>query len=248
MHYYIDGYNLLFRMTQFDKGLQAERESLLQDLNRKISLLNLDVSIVFDAAFQTGGRSRTHLDALEILYTGEGETADEYILDVLSQTHNPRREIVVTSDKILAAQVRHLSAKVEAVEEFMRWLNRSYENRLKRPEKTRKPQTQIQHQQIQQAQQIQQIQQIQTPSLPVVEAEPKADAESLMDYYQRMFEAEFRKIAAVEEKRKIEKRTGKKTRRPKVVKDPFKEPLSKDNKEASDMERWLKIFEENVDR
>lgn len=241
MHYYIDGYNLLFRMTQFDKGLQAERENLLQDLNQKISLLKLDVSIVFDAAFQTGGRSRTHLDALEILYTGEGETADEYILDVLSQTPNPRQEIVVTSDKILAAQVRHLSAKVEAVEEFMRWLNRSYENRLKRPEQAKPTKKQVQ--------------QIQKPSLLVppvlssdhIEAPPKANAESLMDYYQRMFEAEFQKIAAAEEKRKIEKRTGKRTRRPKAAKDPFKEPLSKESKEASDMERWLKIFEENVE-
>ncbi|MFI5344195.1 MAG: NYN domain-containing protein [Chlamydiales bacterium] len=233
MHYYIDGYNLLFRMTQFHQGLQAEREHLLEDLNRKISLLKLDVSIVFDAAFQAGGRSRTHLDALEILYTSEGETADEYILDVLSQASHPRQEIVVTSDKILAAQVRHLSAKVEPVEEFMRWLNRSYEKRLKQPEKTKKPQKQIQ---------------LPPPSSPSenAEAPPKADAESLMDYYQRMFEAEFQKIAASEEKRKIEKRAVKRTRQPKIAKDPFKTEPSKEDKEASDSERWLKIFEKNI--
>lgn len=233
MHYYIDGYNMLFRMTQFQQGLQAERESLLEDLNRKISLLKLDVSIVFDAAFQAGGRSRTHLDALEILYTGEGETADEFILDVLSQASAPRQEIVVTSDKILAAQVRHLSAKVEPVEEFLRWLNRSYEKRLKQPERVKKTQKQIQLPPP-------------TPSSDHAALAPKADAESLMNYYQRMFEAEFQKIAASEEKRKIERRTGKKTRRPKKAKDPFKIEPSMEDKEASDMERWLRIFENNV--
>ena len=58
--------------------LQKQREAVISDLSKKISLLKLDASIVFDAAFQIGGASRTHYNDLEILFTAEGETADEY--------------------------------------------------------------------------------------------------------------------------------------------------------------------------
>src|SRR4051794_8621543 len=77
MHYLIDGYNILFRLLHGSDDLQSQRQAFIYDLNKKISLINLDVSIVFDSTFQIGGRSRTHYDALEILYSAEGETADE---------------------------------------------------------------------------------------------------------------------------------------------------------------------------
>ena len=55
MHYLIDGYNLLFRLLHDEKDLQSEREAIIYDLNKKISLIHLNASIVFDAAFQVGG-------------------------------------------------------------------------------------------------------------------------------------------------------------------------------------------------
>ena len=105
--------------------MQSQRESIIYDLNKKISLIKLDVSIVFDAAFQIGGRRRSHYNALEILFTGEGETADEYIIDEIKNHPNPHQETVVTSDKKLAWHIRNSSAHTESVEEFMLWLNQA---------------------------------------------------------------------------------------------------------------------------
>lgn len=231
MHYYIDGYNMLFRNTQSPQDLQAERELLLEDLNKKVTLLNLNVSIVFDATFQSGGRSRSHLDVLEILYTGEGETADEFILDMLSHTSTPHRKVIVTSDKILASHARHFSAKVESIEYFVQWLNRVYENRLKFPKKIKRVLPPLP---------------AKKPSPPiVVEQLPQKEFERESDYYQRVFETEYREISEKEDREKAAKKSVKNTRQPKIRKDPFNEP-QKISDAATETERWQKAFEKRL--
>src|ERR1700730_8668893 len=100
MHYFIDGYNLLFRLIpDSHDDLQSHRERVIHDLNTKISLIKIEVSIIFDAAFQIGERTRSYYDALEILFTAEEETADEYILDEVKNASHPQTIVVVTSDK-----------------------------------------------------------------------------------------------------------------------------------------------------
>src|ERR1700722_447984 len=104
MHYFIDGYNLLFRVVRalIDEDLQQQREKIIADLSHKISLLNIDATIIFDSYYQKGLRERSFSQSLEVLFTDEGETADECILDELKKCPHPRNEMVVTSDKKLA--------------------------------------------------------------------------------------------------------------------------------------------------
>lgn len=130
MHYYIDGYNVLFRLRHATEELQREREAIIQNLNEKVALVNLDVSIVFDAAFQEGHGSRLRIDALEVLFTAHGETADTFIIEQLKHSMHPRRETVVTSDKLLAWHARSSGAHVETVDGFLSRLNNLYKNRL----------------------------------------------------------------------------------------------------------------------
>ena len=59
--------------------------------------------------FKLASRTRSHYDELEILFTAEGETADEYIIDEIKNHPHPQQETVVTSDKKLAWHVRHCS-------------------------------------------------------------------------------------------------------------------------------------------
>ncbi len=131
MHYYIDGYNLMFRMSITKDSLQEEREKFIADLYEKIRVVGLDVTIVFDAQYHEGLGSRTHLDFLEICFTDEGETADDYIINELGSTPNPREEIVVTSDNNLAWRARRTHAKSEKVEDFMRWLDHRFRKKKK---------------------------------------------------------------------------------------------------------------------
>lgn len=236
MHYFIDGYNMLFRLLHGSEDLQSQRESFIYDLNKKISLLKLDVSIVFDSTFQIGGRSRSHYDSVEILYSAEGETADEYILDEIKNTLHPQQETVVTSDKKLAWQVRNRLAHTETVEEFIFWLNRAYKNKLKQVKKSKQPPS--------------------PPKLPPPSPSrslippPDAPLEAYADYYTQVFESEWQEIQKKEQEKKAlatpassSKRPPRKPRHPR---DPFQPPLPPEVQEATEMERWLKVFENRL--
>lgn len=237
MHYLIDGYNLLFRLLHDEKDLQSEREAIIYDLNKKISLIHLNASIVFDAAFQVGGRSRSHFDALEILYTAQGESADDYILDEIQNSPSPHQETVVTSDKKLARQVRLCSGHTESVEDFIQWLNRSYKNKLRQANKEKQapePRTPLQKP---------------ATTRPIF-PEKGAPLETYTDYYAGVFEAEWQEIQKVERlvKESIPASAPLKRppRKPRPKNDPFAEHPSEASSEATEMERWLKIFEERL--
>jgi hypothetical protein len=235
MHYFIDGYNMLFRLLHGSEDLQSQRESFIYDLNKKISVVKLDVSIVFDSTFQIGGRSRSHYDALEILYSAEGETADEYILDEIKNTLHPQQETVVTSDKKLAWHVRNRLAHTETVEEFIFWLNRAYKNKLKQLKKSQQP-----------------LSPPKPPPSPPRSLIPPPDAplEAYADYYTQVFESKWREIQKKEQEKKASaaptsspKRPSRKPRRPR---DPFQPPQPPEVQEATEMERWLKLFEKRL--
>lgn len=116
MHYFVDGYNLLFRIARGKMTLQKKREILLSAL----ASFNLNLTVVFDSTQEKYGvEDRGHWHDLEIVYTEEGQTADAYILHELSLSNTPRREMVITSDKLLASHCRHYGAKTQSIEEFL---------------------------------------------------------------------------------------------------------------------------------
>lgn len=238
MHYLIDGYNLLFRTLHDDRNLQSQREAVIRDLNQKVSLVKINVSIIFDSTFQIGDRERSHYDHLEILYSAYGETADEYILDEIKNHPQPQQEIVVTSDKGLAYRVRNRLAHTESVEEFTLWLNQAYKNKIRqiRHEKnTRQP--------------------LSVPPLKQVSRSPvpskDAPLEAYSDYYAEAFESKWQDILMQENEAGQQSGgsnlKGKRPpRRPKKEQDPFDIPQNPEEKAASEMERWQKIFENRL--
>jgi hypothetical protein len=99
MRYLIDGYNLMFRFIKAGSDIQSQRESLIKDLNVKIETIHLDAILIFDAQYQMGEGSRSHIKDLEILFTTYGQTADEFILQKIKNDPTPNQITVVTSDK-----------------------------------------------------------------------------------------------------------------------------------------------------
>lgn len=245
MHYYIDGYNLVFRLLHDDEELQSQREAIIYDLNQKISLVKIDVSIVFDSTFQIGGRTQSHYHELEILFTAEGETADEYILDEIKNNPHPEQETIVTSDKKLAWRVRNRSAHTESVEDFILWLNRAYKNKIRELKKQKhKPSPSTESPSKSSSSSI--------PSKPPSSSKiPPKDAplEACTEYYARIFESEWEEIKKEEELHRqasISTSSQKQPpRKPKKKRDPFEVPQSPEEKAATEMERWLKIFEQH---
>lgn len=237
MHYFIDGYNLLFRLMNADENLQTKREQIIIDLNAKASFAKIELSIVFDAAYQMGDRTRSHFDHIEILFTAQGESADEYILDEIKNSKKPNQETVVTSDKTLAWHARRLSAHSQSIESFISWLNKLYQKKSKEakyPKKTVEPIKKIFK--VGKGEEKKGV----ASHVPSQQASPG----DCLEYYERVFEERYQKNLK-EEKPKEKKARKVPPRQKKKKSSPFETESSPVN--ASDeMTRWLQIFETKI--
>lgn len=120
MHYFIDGYNLLFRSPAETKTLEDARKQMIDFLvDAKFSL-----TLVFDGK-RPDLPHRMHKGALEIIYTSKGQSADSYILEALSLVKNPRVHTVITSDKNLASSCQHIGAYTQSIDSFLAILQKS---------------------------------------------------------------------------------------------------------------------------
>lgn len=222
MHYYIDGYNLMFRVLRAGDNLQQQRESIIQDLSRKIQSVGLNATLVFDAQYQSGESVRSHIKNLEIYFTDQGESADEFILKQLRLDKHPQNHIVVTSDKKLAWLARRKGSQTESVEDFLKQLNNRYKNKLQR--KTA-PVIPKKHPPL-----LKKITSITVNTTP----------EECIDYYLDQFESRFQATVKQLPEKKTEKvKTRKKSQKPR--KGVRKEGVS-------DKERWLQAFERDPEQ
>jgi predicted RNA-binding protein with PIN domain len=117
--YIIDGYNLLFRVSKSQKSLQKKREEFLLELDDEMAESKMRATIIFDGANDPiPGISKMTLDALEVIYTSEGLSADEYILEHLLTTRR-KEQTVVTQDRALGKLARELGANTLGIQEFL---------------------------------------------------------------------------------------------------------------------------------
>jgi uncharacterized protein len=124
-HYFIDGYNLIFRVFQKKASLEEKRSEILAIFNQVALQQQLDLTFVFDATLQKDAMShRGHYDHLEIVYTGAAESADDYILHEISERINPSLETVITSDRELATRSKNLGAQALSIENFLAMLRK----------------------------------------------------------------------------------------------------------------------------
>ena len=242
MHYYIDGYNLLFRLLGSKGNLQNQRDLIIQQLNDKISLTHIDATVVFDAPFQAGGYERFRFGELEILFTNQGETADEYILNELQHSSKPRQEIVVTSDKTLAMHARHFLARTESVEAFMQRLNQLYSNKQKKSTQDQHKSYNISNKEAERPKPAPKIQHVGVTEKILQSI--KKSSETTLEYYEYIFETRLQECIE-EEKTSLKKEPSKPSKKARKKISPFDSPPN--NVEAiTQMERWLKIFSERT--
>lgn len=121
MYYLIDGYNFLFRIhSSKGKSLEQRRESLIDLLSDELSGFKGQCAIVFDSAEQIRDFPESiRQKNLDVIYAPRGSTADEYIIEMVEQTKNPKSLAVVTSDKGLARQCGHIGSEVFSIEDFL---------------------------------------------------------------------------------------------------------------------------------
>lgn len=102
-HYIIDGYNVINSWPELIKlkgDLAEARDNLTHVLDEYGAFEKFDISIVFDAMFTDDEEHREQISPhTEVIYTGEGETADSLIERLAYESVRRGREVhVVTSD------------------------------------------------------------------------------------------------------------------------------------------------------
>lgn len=132
MKTYLDGYNLLFHIYPGETGLKELREWLIADLEEKLSLLNTEATVVFDAHRSPECLSISHQGPLRIIYTSPGQTADEYLLELIHLKKNRKNSLVVTSDRSLARQIKEMGGRTEGVMEYFAKLHSRFQSRKRK--------------------------------------------------------------------------------------------------------------------
>lgn len=144
MHYLLDGYNFLFRRYQEERPLSSLRENMLEDLLQMLSPPSerapplIDLSIIFDSTLPCDGSliDRHLLHYLEVIFTSNGESADQHILALVQRSPHPAHYTVITSDKTLSNAARFHGAQTLSISEFTRLMDRQ---RLRSKRSTGRP-------------------------------------------------------------------------------------------------------------
>ena len=138
MRYLIDGYNLLFRIAKPGRALEKKREALIAELNQVIDDFKLKATVVFDGSHPGISHAmRHHFAALEIIYTYQNLSADEYIIEEVNSARRPEEIIVITSDRGLAQTCKNLGAKTQTIETFISSLKKKTIKKKKRQRESR---------------------------------------------------------------------------------------------------------------
>ncbi|EKY8305722.1 NYN domain-containing protein [Listeria monocytogenes] len=99
----VDGYNVIGAWPELsflkDRDLEAARDKLVEWMAEYQSYTGYRVVVVFDAQFVRGVKRKSKKYQVEVVFTHEDETADEYIEQKAIEWKNVRTQIMVaTSD------------------------------------------------------------------------------------------------------------------------------------------------------
>lgn len=136
MHYIVDGYNLFFRIENQVLPLDQKRETFIESLSYEISTLKLNVTLIFDSGMthQESFPTKKQLEGLEVIFSPQGLSADEYILELLDYQKS-HTETIVTSDRELAQKVKFLGGKTQTIESFLKMILHKQKKTHSREEK-----------------------------------------------------------------------------------------------------------------
>lgn len=219
----IDGYNLLFSYLLAHGDLKQEREKLIVSLADLLKKAKKEATVVFDSHAPKTPATKGHFGSLEIIFTDQGEEADDYILRKIKASRRPAQILVVTGDKKLAERARRLLAKTTSIKDWFQLTAKQAEKQiLLEKEKKEKPAVPLK-----------------APP-PAEETKVKKRPQSEEDYFLTVFEESYAKLKAVEKPKNETKAPASKKRK----KPTPKKTLEK--RYASEEDRWLSLFLEKM--
>ncbi len=120
----IDGHNLIGQMQELSLADPDDEEQLLERLGAYQRRRRSEITVVFDAGPRGGpsAASGRRQAGIRVLYARPGQQADDVICRLVRQARDRRGLIVVSSDRAVQAEARHLGATVVSSQEFARRL------------------------------------------------------------------------------------------------------------------------------
>jgi len=119
MHYYIDGYNWLFRTPKAPLSFEEKRRQFIKDIYDLVGESSCLVTIVFDSSDPTRTlSSKGNYKSLEIVYTQKKQTADQYIEEAVEYASKPHNLTVITLDRELREKCILKGASALSMKEF----------------------------------------------------------------------------------------------------------------------------------
>lgn len=139
MYYLIDGYNLIFSLIESKESLQTLRHKVIRALQKQFAKRKISGTIVFDGAHRRDEESGlSYSSPLVIAYAPKGQSADEYIVELIEIAKNPKQITVVTNDRGLAMHAKSNGAKVQGNDGFIHWLRkRKTKKNIDEPKETK---------------------------------------------------------------------------------------------------------------
>lgn len=126
----IDGYNIIHALEglkdMMTVSLEASREALLEKLCNLQGVIDEKIMVVFDAyRIQNGKEHQEAYKNIQVIYTKEAQTADQYI-ESFAHQHKQHYDITVaTSDALEQLIIRGAGCKVISADSFSKWLDQT---------------------------------------------------------------------------------------------------------------------------
>jgi len=110
----IDGHNLIGQMNDISLSDPDDEERLIDCLAAYQRRHRSQVTVVFDAGSHAGPAAHFehHAAGIRIIYARPGQRADDIICAIVRRASDRRGWLVVSSDRAVQAEVRHLGATV----------------------------------------------------------------------------------------------------------------------------------------
>lgn len=222
----IDGYNLLFGLKSAPGDLKKERGDLIAWLSGLLALAKKEATVVFDSHSPKTPATKGNIGSLEIIFTNEGEEADDHILRKIKASKKPALFLVVTSDKKLAERARRCLAKTIGIKE---WIALTVKQGKKQELLEKKKEAGGKAAQ----------------SKPLKKEEPLPEKKAPLseeEYLREIFEERFKKMDVQKKTSESKKSDVRKNKRAPLKKKPQEKSY------PSEEERWLSLFEEKIKR
>ncbi|OQA35010.1 MAG: YacP-like NYN domain protein [Candidatus Dependentiae bacterium ADurb.Bin331] len=116
----IDGYNVLKYGETGGKHSEHDRERFIEILNRYATAKKLNIILVFDSGPTIWPFREKHGRVL-VIYVGQGESADHFIIDYV-QEHKEKDLVVVSSDREIVQGVSSFRIETISAADFYQLL------------------------------------------------------------------------------------------------------------------------------